>query len=94
MINIKPVVGPSLISLYNLYPSATVDRAAGAGCLDRPDHAQIMERLAGTHAAAEPAGATKIGPLCRTGRKLVGSQMFTVFGLAMLLVYPGARWTI
>ena len=34
--DVKPAVGPALISLYNLYPSATIIGGAGAGLQLRP----------------------------------------------------------
>ena len=37
LVKITPAVGPSLISLYNLYPSATLIGAAGARLIVRPE---------------------------------------------------------
>ena len=38
VVTITPTVGPSLISLYNLYPSAIDHRRAGARLLVRATH--------------------------------------------------------
>ena len=48
---ITPAVGPSLISLYNLYPSATDHRPAGGGLQLRPVDG-LMEEIAGKDPAA------------------------------------------
>jgi HAE1 family hydrophobic/amphiphilic exporter-1 len=83
VINIKPVVGPSLISLYNLYPSATVVALPVQG-VSTGETMQIMEQLANR---TLPPGAGYEWTAMSYQEKLVGSQMFTVFSLAMLLVY-------
>ena len=83
VIDVKKVVGPSLISLYNLYPSATVIG-------NRGQRLQLGSgaRHHGTDRRAGPAGRNGL----RMDRdvlsgKAVGSQIYYVFGLALLLVY-------
>jgi len=83
VINIKPVVGPSLISLYNLYPSATVVALPVQG-VSTGQTMEIMEQLANR---TLPPGAGYEWTAMSYQEKLVGAQMITVFALAMLLVY-------
>jgi hydrophobic/amphiphilic exporter-1 (mainly G- bacteria), HAE1 family len=80
---IKEVQGPLLISLYNLYPSASVvGRAA-------PDFSSgealgIMDQI-GAHAL--PTGTSYDWTAMSYQEKAVGSQTYFVFALALLLVY-------
>ena len=83
VINIKPVVGPSLISLYNLYPSATLVALPVQG-VSTGQTMDILEQLA-NHTL--PPGGGYEWTAISYQEKLVGSQMFAVFALAMLLVY-------
>jgi HAE1 family hydrophobic/amphiphilic exporter-1 len=83
VINITPVIGPALVSLYNLYPAATVVALPVQG-VSTGETMQIMEQLA---ASTLPPGTGYDWTAMSYQEKLVGSQMFTVFGLALLLVY-------
>jgi hydrophobic/amphiphilic exporter-1 (mainly G- bacteria), HAE1 family len=83
VVDIKQVQGPSLISLYNLYPSATVvgGPALGFGSGQALD---IMDQI-GQHQL--PPGTGYEWTAMSYQEKLVGAQIYFVFGLAVLLVY-------
>jgi len=83
VVDIKEVQGPSLISLYNLYPSATVvgGPALGFGSGQALD---IMDQI-GQHVL--PPGTGYEWTAMSYQEKQVGSQIYLVFGLAVLLVY-------
>jgi HAE1 family hydrophobic/amphiphilic exporter-1 len=83
LLTIKPAVGPSLISLYNLYPSATLVALPVRG-VSTGETMQLFEQLA---ARTLPPGAGYEWTAMSYQEKLVGNQMLAVFGLALLLVY-------
>ena len=75
--------GPPLISLYNLYPSATVIGIPVQG-VSSGQAMQLMEQMA---ARILPAGTGFEWTALSFQEKLVGNQMYLVFGLGLLLVY-------
>jgi HAE1 family hydrophobic/amphiphilic exporter-1 len=81
--SIVPSVGPSLISLYNLYPAATVIGLPASG-FSSGQAIQLMEQNAGR---TLPAGAGSEWTAMSYQEKIVGNQMYLVFAMAMLLVY-------
>jgi HAE1 family hydrophobic/amphiphilic exporter-1 len=81
--DVTEVQGPSLISLYNLYPSATVVGGAAPG-FSSGQSLDIMEQIG---AQALPTGTGFEWTAMSFQEKAVGSQIFYVFGLALLLVY-------
>ncbi len=83
MVKITPAVGPSLLSLYNLYPSSTVLGLPAAG-FSSGEAITLMEQIAGK---ALPAGSSFEWTAMSYQEKLVGSQIYYIFALAMLLVY-------
>jgi HAE1 family hydrophobic/amphiphilic exporter-1 len=83
LINITPVTGPSLISLYNLYPSATVVGIPARGHSTGQAMA-LMEQMAKT---SFPPRVTYEWSAMSYQEKLVGNQMYLVFAMALLLVY-------
>jgi HAE1 family hydrophobic/amphiphilic exporter-1 len=83
LISITPTVGASLISLYNLYPSATVSGIQAQG-YSSGDAIRLMEELA---AQTLPRGMGYEWTGISYQEKIVGNQMYLVFGLALLLVY-------
>jgi HAE1 family hydrophobic/amphiphilic exporter-1 len=83
LVTITPTVGPSLISLYNLYPAATVVALPVAG-FSTGQTIRLMEEMAGS---TLPSGAAFEWTAMSYQEKLVGGQMFVVFSLALLLVY-------
>jgi HAE1 family hydrophobic/amphiphilic exporter-1 len=83
LVSIKPTVGPALISLYNLYPSATLVALPARG-VSSGQTMTLMEQMA---AKTLPPGAGYEWTAMSYQEKIVGNQMFVVFGLAILLVY-------
>jgi hydrophobic/amphiphilic exporter-1 (mainly G- bacteria), HAE1 family len=83
VVEIKEVQGPLLISLYNLYPSASVVGSAAPG-FSSGEALDIMDQIGG-HAL--PTGTGYEWTAMSYQEKAVGSQMYFVFALALLLVY-------
>jgi hydrophobic/amphiphilic exporter-1 (mainly G- bacteria), HAE1 family len=81
--NVTPAIGPSLISLYNLYPSSTVIGLPAQG-YSSGESMKLMEEIA---AKTLPPGAGYEWTAMSYQEKVVGGQIYLVFGLAMLLVY-------
>ena len=80
---VTPAVGPSLISLYNLYPSATVIGLPSQG-YSSGQSITLMEQIADK---TLPPGTGYEWTAMSYQEKAVGSQIYYVFGLALLLVY-------
>src|SRR5882762_8894087 len=80
---ITPAVGPSLISLYNLYPSATVIGLPATG-YSSGQSMTLMEEIAGK---TLPPGTGYEWTAMSYQEKVVGGQIYYAFGLALLLVY-------
>ena len=83
VIDITQVQGPPLISLYNLYPSATVSGVAAAG-FSSGEALDLMDQIG---AQVLPRGTGYQWTAMSYQEKAVGSQIYYVFGLALLLVY-------
>jgi hydrophobic/amphiphilic exporter-1 (mainly G- bacteria), HAE1 family len=83
VIDVKQVQGPLLISLYNLYPSATVVGNPAPG-FSSGEALDIMDQI-GAHAL--PTGTGFEWTAMSYQEKAVGKQIYFVFGLAVLLVY-------
>jgi HAE1 family hydrophobic/amphiphilic exporter-1 len=83
VVSVKRVQGPPLISLYNLYPSAAVIGSSARG-FSSGQALDIMEEIG---AQALPAGTGYDWTAMSYQEKQVGSQVYYVFGLALLLVY-------
>ena len=83
LVQIKPVVGPSLVTLYNLYPAATVVGLPAPG-FSSGDSMNLMEQIA---ARTLPRGAGFSWTAMSYQEKLVGNQIIYVMGLALLLVF-------
>src|SRR5712692_9231012 len=83
MVRIAPIVGPSLLSLYNLYPSSTVMGLPATG-FSSGEALALMEQIAGK---ASPPGMGYEWSAMSYQEQLVGSQIYYIFALAMLLVY-------
>jgi HAE1 family hydrophobic/amphiphilic exporter-1 len=80
---ITPSVGPSLISLYNLYPSATIIGLPATG-YSSGQSMNLMEEIAGK---TLPPGTGFEWTAMSYQEKIVGGQIYWAFGLALLLVY-------
>jgi HAE1 family hydrophobic/amphiphilic exporter-1 len=76
-------VGPSLISLYNLYPSATIIGLPATG-YSSGQSMTLMEEVANK---TLPPGAGYEWTAMSYQEKVVGGQIYWAFGLALLLVY-------
>jgi hydrophobic/amphiphilic exporter-1 (mainly G- bacteria), HAE1 family len=83
MIKITPSAGPALISLYNLYPSATIIGMPAQG-YSSGQTAALMEQI------AQKTFPPRVGyewSAMSYQENLVGNQMYFVFAMALLLVY-------
>jgi hydrophobic/amphiphilic exporter-1 (mainly G- bacteria), HAE1 family len=83
MVKITPSVGPSLLSLYNLYPSAAVLGLPATG-FSSGEAMTLMEQIA---AKSLPPGTSYEWTAMSYQEKLIGHQIYYIFALAMLLVY-------
>jgi HAE1 family hydrophobic/amphiphilic exporter-1 len=83
LVTMSPTVGPSLISLFNLYPSATIIGLPADG-FSSGEVLTLMEEIA---RRTLPPGTGFEWSSMSYQEKIVGSQMYVVFGLALLLVY-------
>jgi hydrophobic/amphiphilic exporter-1 (mainly G- bacteria), HAE1 family len=83
VVDVKEVQGPLLISLYNLYPSATVVGSSASG-FSSGEALDIMDQIG---AQVLPTGTGYEWTAMSYQEKLVGSQIYFVFGLGVLLVY-------
>ena len=80
---VKPVFGPSLITLYNLYPASTIVGGAATG-FSSGQALDIMEQAA---TKTLPPGMGYEWSAMSYQEKAVGNEIYYVFGLAILLVY-------
>jgi hydrophobic/amphiphilic exporter-1 (mainly G- bacteria), HAE1 family len=86
LVTIEPAVGASLISLYNLYPSATILALPAAG-VSTGDTMKLTEEIAGR---TLPGGVGFEWTAMSYQEKLVGNQMHVGFALALVyLVLAG-----
>ena len=83
LLDIKKVQGPSLISLYNLYPAATIIGQPATGF----SSGQAMELMEQISEKTLPPGMGTAWTAMSYQEKVVGNQIYFVFGLAVLLVY-------
>ncbi len=83
VVDVTLMQGPSLISLYNLYPTATVVGGAAPG-FSSGQALDIMEQIADRTLSP---GTGFDWTAMSYQEKAVGTQIYFVFGLAMLLVY-------
>ncbi|MDL2410248.1 multidrug efflux RND transporter permease subunit [Rhizobium calliandrae] len=81
--DVATVQGPSLISLYNLYPTATIVGGAASG-FSSGQALDVMEQIANRTLSR---GAGFEWTALSYQEKAVGGQIYFVFALAMLLVY-------
>jgi hydrophobic/amphiphilic exporter-1 (mainly G- bacteria), HAE1 family len=83
VLTITPSVGPSLISLYNLYPSSSIVGVPATN-FSSGEAMGLMEQIA---AKTLPPGFGFDWTALSFQEKIVGNQMYLVFALALLLVY-------
>lgn len=75
--------GPSIVSLYNLYPSAAVIGQAAPGY----SSGQALQSLEKIAADILPSGINTAWTSMSYQEKLAGNSIYFVFGLGLLLVY-------
>jgi HAE1 family hydrophobic/amphiphilic exporter-1 len=80
---VKPTLGPPLITLYNLYPASTILGAPATG-FSSGQSLDIMEQIADS---TLPPGMGFNWSAMSYQEKVVGNEVYYVFGLAILLVY-------
>ena len=80
---LKPALGPPLISLYNLYPSAAIVGSPAPG-FSSGDSIELMDQIA---KAILPPGTGFEWTAMAYQENIVGNQLMYVFVLAILLVY-------
>jgi HAE1 family hydrophobic/amphiphilic exporter-1 len=83
LVQVKSVNGPSLISLFNLYPSATVIGLPARGH-SSGEMIDLMEQIANK---SFPPQVSYLWSAMSYQENLVGNQMYLVFAMALLLVY-------
>jgi HAE1 family hydrophobic/amphiphilic exporter-1 len=83
LIEIKSVLGPSLITLYNLYPSATITGTPSP----RFSSGEVMGLMEQIAAKTLPPGMSFDWTAMSYQEKITGNQIYYVFALAILLVY-------
>src|SRR5262249_48637347 len=82
LVKITPTVGPSLISLHNLRPTATIIGLPAQGV----SYGQALTLMEIARRTLPPGTGFEWSAMSYQ-EKLVGNQMYIVFGLALLLVY-------
>ncbi|MEF0940938.1 efflux RND transporter permease subunit [Rhizobium sp. BR 362] len=83
VVDVTSMQGPSLISLYNLYPTATIVGGAANG-FSSGQALDVMEQIADR--TLSPGSGFEWTALSYQ-EKAVGGQIYFIFALAMLLVY-------
>ena len=83
LVSIEQTQGPAVITLYNLYPSATINGGVNEA-FSSGQALQTMEDIAGK---VLPAGMSYEWTAMSYQEKLVGSSTYFIFALAILLVY-------
>jgi HAE1 family hydrophobic/amphiphilic exporter-1 len=76
-------VAPSLITLYNLYPSSTIIGAPAQGV----SSGQALVAMEGIAKATLPSDVSYQWTAMSYQEKLTGNQLYYLFGLSVLLVY-------
>ena len=83
LVTLHEMVGPSLIGLYNLYPTASIVGASGQA-FSSGEAIDVMEQIADQ---TLPPGTGYEWTAMSYQEKQVGNQIVYVFGFALLLVY-------
>jgi len=78
-----PTVGPSIISLYNLYPSANIYGTSAPG-YSSGQAMQVMEKLADQ---ILPAGVSYEWTSTAYQEKIAGNMSYYIFMLSLILIY-------
>ena len=83
LVTIKHDVGPALVSLYNLYPTATINGGAAQG-FSSGEALNLMEQIADK---TLPRGTGYEWTAMSYQEKVTGNQIIYAFGFGLLLVY-------
>ena len=83
LVRVEPTTGPSLITLYNLYPAATVVGNPAPGY----STGQAISLMGEVAQQTLPPGMASEWTAMSYQETIVGHQIYYVFGLAILLVY-------
>jgi HAE1 family hydrophobic/amphiphilic exporter-1 len=83
VVDVVEVTGPSLVSLYNLYPSSTIVGSPAPG-FSSGQALDIMNQIA---ANTLPTGTGYEWTAMSFQEQQLGNQIYYVFGFAMLMVY-------
>jgi len=83
LLQVQRVTGPSLITLYNLYPAATI-AGTSSPQFSSGETMGLMEQIA---AKTLPPGTSFNWTAMSYQEKVTGNQIYYVFALAILLVY-------
>ncbi len=83
LVTLRPVVGPALISLYNLYPTAGLIGVPAPG-FSSGQAMSLMEEIGNK---VLPPGTGFEWTAMSYQEKAVGGQIYLVFGMALVLVY-------
>jgi hydrophobic/amphiphilic exporter-1 (mainly G- bacteria), HAE1 family len=83
LVQVRPTTGPALITLYNLYPAATIVGGPAPG-YSSGEAISLMEDLAGK---VLPRGTNFDWTAMSFQEKAIGGEIYIVFGLGLLLVY-------
>ncbi len=83
LLTLQEADGPSLVSLYNLYPSATIIGQAAPG-FSSGDALDLMQQAA---QANLPPGMSFDWTAMSYQEQKVGAQVYIIFGISLLLVY-------
>ncbi|HAT2056068.1 TPA: efflux RND transporter permease subunit [Legionella pneumophila] len=81
--DVGPAVGPSIISLYNLYPSSNINGVAARG-YSSGQGIQVMEKLAKEQL---PPGISYEWTSTAYQEKVAGNLSYFIFALSLVLVY-------
>ena len=81
--HLSSVVGPPLVTLYNLFPSSTIVGAPARG-VSSGQALTVMEEIA---KKILPPGVSYEWTTMSYQEKLTGNQLYYLFGLSLLLVY-------
>ena len=80
---IEPTLGPSVVSIYNLFPSATINGAPAEGF----SSGQALDMMGVLAKKDLPPGMNFEWTALAYQEKLVGSSTYFIFALTILLVY-------
>jgi len=81
--DVRPAWGPDVISLYNLYPSSTINGQAAPGF----SSGQALDAMEAIARRVLPPGMRFEWTGLAYQERLVGGSAYALFGLALLLVY-------